>query len=223
MTQPATDLAWVRSPKRARSRAAAERFHAVAEELLEEGAWEQASVDEILRLANSSLPAFQARFRDKEGLLRSLHEQFIAEAEATADAVLSLERWQDCSIPEIIRETVAFTVQTYRERERLIRAFLVYSGTSEDFRARSLDLSLHIGELLRKLVLARRKELLHPAPAIAAEFSARLIHGLLVARTLSGDGSGSGNITLDDEQVTTEMIHAVLAYLGVFSTDTWNS
>ena len=44
-----------------------------------------------------------------------------------------------------------------------------------------------------------------------------------MARTLSGDGSGSGNITLDDEQVTTEMIHAVLAYLGVFSTDTWNS
>ena len=223
MTQPATNLAWVRTPKRAHSRAATERFYAAGQELLEEGLWEQATVDEILRRAGSTLPAFQARFQSKEGLLRALHERFLSEASATSDAVLSLERWQGCSIPEIIRETVAFTVQIYRERERLIRAFLACSAQDEEFRGRSVDVSRHIGELLRKLVLARRKELLHPAPAIAAEFSTRLIHGLLLARTVNGDSAEGHGLRLSDEQITTELIHAVLAYLGVFSTDTWNS
>lgn len=223
MTQPATNLAWVRTPQRARARGAAERLFAVAEELLEEGSWEQASADEIARRAGSSMPAFHARFRSKEGLLRALHERFIAEAGATSDAVLSLERWDGCSIPEIIRESVAFTVRIYRERERLIRAFIGHSARNEALRERGQDLSRHIGELLRKLVLARRKELLHPAPAIAAEFSSRLIHGLLVARVLNGDAAEGAGIRLTDEQVTTELIHAVLAYLGVFSTDTWDS
>ncbi len=223
MTQPATGFAWVRTPKRARSRPGHERFYTAAGELLAEGSWEKSSVEEIARRAGSTIPAFHARFRDKETLLRGLHERFIAEAVATADAVLSVERWQACSITEIIRESVAFTVQIYRERERLIRAFLAYSARSEDFRERSLDLSRHIGELLRKLVLARRRELLHPAPAIAAEFSTRLIHGLLVARTLQGDRGESTGLKLSDEQITTELIHAVLAYLGVFSTDTWDA
>ncbi len=223
MTQPATNIAWIRTPKRARSQAAAERLFAAAEELIEEGIWEQSPVDEIVRRAGSTLPSFHARFRDKEGLLRALHERFMAEAAATSDALLSAERWDGCSIPEIIRESVAFAVRTYRERERLIRAFLACSARNEGFRERSQDLSRQIGEQLRKLVLARRKELLHPAPAIAAEFSARLIHGLLIARTLNGEaGEGSG-LRLTDEQITTEMIHAVLAYLGVFSTDTWDS
>lgn len=223
MTQPATNLTWIKAMRPEQKRDHTESLRDAAEALLIEGAWEQCTVAEIAHRAGVSVSAFGARFRDKDDLLNSLHERFTAEAGATCDAILALERWEGSSIPEIIRETVSFTVSTYRERESLIRAFIGRSATDEAFRQRSLDLSLRIAELLRKLVLARRKELLHPAPAIAAEVSARLIHGLLTSRVLlreNGEGSG---IRLNDEQIGTELMHAVLAYLGVFTTDAWDS
>jgi AcrR family transcriptional regulator len=223
MTQPATSLSWVKTPKQARSRATLQRFQQAAVDLLAESSWDQISVDDIARSAGSSVGAFYTRFADKDALLRSVHESFLEESEATSNAVLSPERWEGCSIPEIIRETVTFTIQVYREREGLIRALTAHAATNEDFRERGLAQGRHIGELLRKLILARRKELLHPAPAVAAEFSARLIHGLLFARALSGDTGESGSIKLTDQQIRTELIHAVLAYLGVFSTQDWDS
>lgn len=223
MTQPATSLAWIKAIRPAPGRAGVERLHQAAEEMLQDGSFEASSVDAIVRRAGVSKPTFAAHFRDKNALLRSMHELFIAEAAATSDAVLALERWQGCSIPEIIRETVIFTVKIYRERGPLIRAFMSRVAADEDFRGRSLALTQHIGELLRKLVLAHRKELLHPAPAIAAEFSTRLIHGMLQARTLVGETGEGTHIKLTEEQITTELIHAVLAYLGVFCTDVWDA
>jgi AcrR family transcriptional regulator len=226
MTQPATSLEWIDATRPSRRRATKDRLMDAAVELLLEGSFDQAPIAAIARRAECPEGAFRGRYADKETLLRAVHERFVTEAAATADAVLAIERWDGCSIPAIIRETVSFSVQLYRERENMIRAFMVRTGTEEDYRERSLALGRQIGELLRKLILARRKELLHPAPAIAAEFSARLIHSLLQARALSGDHGDhveTGSIKLTDEQVTTELVHAVLAYLGVFSTDTWNS
>ena len=223
MTQPATSLTWVDATRTSRRRATRDRLMDAAVELLLEGSFDQKPLEAIARRAGCTVGAFRGRFADKEALLRAVHERFVSEAAATADAVLAIERWEGCSIPAIIRETVAFSIQLYRERENMLRAFLVRTGTDEDYRKRSLALGQQIGELLRKLILARRRELLHPAPAIAAEFSARLIHSLLQARTLSGDHGETGSIKLTDEEVTTELVHAVLAYLGVFSTDTWDS
>ena len=223
MTPPATALNWIKTPKPSSSRATAERLQHTAVELLNEGVFEHASAEDIARRAGIQPSAFYARYSDKEALLRVLHESFLADAAAISEAVLAPERWEGCSIPEIIRETVTFVVRTYREREGLIRAFLVRAGMDGEVRERSLAFSQLLGELLRKLILTRRKELLHPAPAIAAEFSILVIHGVLQARALTGDHGESGHIKLTDEQITTELIHAVLAYLGVFSADTWDS
>lgn len=223
MTQPATSLAWVETAKPAGARTSVTRLQDAAMEMLTEETWEQSSVLEIARRAGTSPATFRARFRDKDALLRSVHERYVSEAAATADAVLAVERWEGCSMPEIIREMVVFAVQLFRERAGMIRVFLSRTAIDEDFRERAVALSRHIGELLRKLVLSRRRELLHPAPAIAAEFSTRLIQGMLRDRTLTGEQGETGSIKLSDEQMTTELIHAVLAYLGVFSTHTWDS
>ena len=223
MTPPATSLTWIKTAKSSPSRTAVERLEQAALDLLNEGVFEHASAPDIARRAGVQPSTFYSRYPDKEALLHAVHESFLADAAATSEAILALERWEGRSIPEIIRETVTFVVRTYREREGLIRAFLVRAGLDEEVRERSLAFAQLLGEQLRKLILARRKELLHPAPAIAAEFSIRVIHGVLQARALTGDHGESGQIKLTDEQIITELIHAVLAYLGVFSADTWDS
>ena len=214
------NLEWVRPPQQARSRATLDRLLDAAEKMLAEKSWEESSVTEIARRAGSSVGAFYSRFPDKDGLLHALHERFVAEAFATCDAVLHPARWEGATIGEIMKATVSFCVQIYRERAGLIRAFMIRASSDPMFRERTLRLRRHLTDRLRALILARRKELLHPAPAIAAEFTTRLVHSMLQAQVFMGEDSGS---RLSEEQMTTELIYAALAYMGVFGTDALDS
>jgi hypothetical protein len=146
----------------------------------------------------------------------------MSEAFATVDAVLHPVRWEGKTIGEIMKTTVAFSVETYHERAGVIRAFLIRSSSDPAFRERTLRLRRHLTERLRALILARRKELLHPAPAIAAEFTTRLVHSMLQSQVFLGDNGDSGS-RLSDEQLKTELIYAALAYMGVFGTDVLDS
>jgi len=215
-------LEWVRPPQQARSRATLDRLLDAAERMLSEKSWEESSVTEIARRAGSSVGAFYSRFPDKDGLLHALHERFVAEAFATTDAVLHPARWEGATIGEIMKATVAFCVQIYRERAGLIRAFMIRASSDPMFRERTLQLRRHMTERLRALILARRKELLHPAPAIAAEFTTRLVHSMLQAQVFLGDTPDPSS-RLSEEQMTTELIYAALAYMGVFGTDALDS
>jgi AcrR family transcriptional regulator len=190
--------------------------------MLSERTWEESSVTEIARRAGSSVGAFYSRFADKDGLLHALHERFMSEACATIDDVFDSERWDGASISDIMKECVNFAIRIYHERAGLLRAFLIRSSSDEMFTQRTVLMRRRLTERLRSLILARRKELLHPAPAIAAEFSMRLVQGVLQAQVFVDDTSDNGS-RLDEEQLTTELVYATLAYMGVFSSDALDS
>ena len=65
-------LRWVRPPQQARSQETLHRILDAAEVLVAEKSFEDASVSEIVRRANSSVGAFYARFEDKDAVLRVL-------------------------------------------------------------------------------------------------------------------------------------------------------
>lgn len=217
-----SSLEWVRPPQQARSRATLDRLLDAAESMLGEKSWEECSVTEIARRAGSSVGAFYSRFPDKDGLLHALHERFISEAFATVDAALHPTRWEGATIGLIMKATVSFSIEIYQQRAGLIRAFLIRASSDPVFRERTLQLRRRLTDRLRALILARRKELLHPAPAIAAEFTTRLVHGVLQAQVFLGDDADGGS-RLTDDQLKTELIYSALAYMGVFSTDALDS
>jgi len=221
-TPPSRALTWVRTPQGSRGRATLDRLLDAAEQMLSEKNWEACSVTEIARRAGSSVGAFYSRFPDKDALLHALHERFVTDAFATIDAALSVERWEGATIGEIMRETVKFTVGLYRERAGLIRAFVIRASSDSEFQGRTLQLRRHMTERLRALILARRRELLHPAPAIAAEFTTRLVHSMLQAQVFVEDNAESGS-RLSADQMTTELIYATLAYMGVFDSNALDS
>jgi AcrR family transcriptional regulator len=180
----APELEWVRPPRQARSHLTLGRILDAAEALLREKRWEDATVAEIARRAGSSVGAFYSRFRDKDALLSALHERFIEEAIATADASMSEERWANASICEIVRELVAFQVRLQDQHAGLWRAMAVRATESEEFQARGQRMSKHMEELFTRLVVSRRHEILHPIPVVAAAFAGRLIGGVMLQRLL---------------------------------------
>jgi AcrR family transcriptional regulator len=210
------ELEWVRPPRQARSHLTLGRILDAAEALLREKRWEDASVAEIAKRGGSSVGAFYARFRDKDALLSALHERFVEEAIATADFAMSEQRWANASICAIVRELVAFQVRLQDQHAGLWRAIALRASESAEFQTRGLRMTKHIDELFTRLVVARRHEILHPIPIVAAAFASRLISGVMLQRllfpvTASVDGPG---ISLVEE-----LSHAALAYLGVFPED----
>ena len=209
-------LEWVRPPRQARSQLTLGRILDAAESLLREKCWEDTSVADIVRRADSSVGAFYARFRDKDALLSALHERFVEEAIATAEHALCEKRWAGSSISEIVRELVAFQVRIQDQHAGLARAIVLRSAECPEFRDRGLRMTASIDGLFARLVVARRREILHPIPIAAAAFTSRLIGGAMLQRLLF---PAAANLASPELSLVGELTHAALAYLGVFPED----
>lgn len=214
-TDPKTpDLRWVRQPRQARSQETLDRILDAAEALVAEKGFEDATVAEIARRAESSVGAFYARFRDKDGLLYALYERYFEQATATADAALDPARWAGVPIPGILRAVVRFLVEIYRQQRGLIRAFVVRNHTDAEFRARQERLSHYVNAKLSELLLARRAEIDHADPARAAAFGLTMTVSTIESAILFGEMRSSA-LALTDDELSSELTRAYLAYLGV--------
>jgi AcrR family transcriptional regulator len=210
----APDLRWVRPPRQVRSQETLDRILDAAEALVAEKGFEDATVAEIARRAESSVGAFYARFRDKDGLLYALYERYFEQATATADAALDPARWDGVPIPGILRSVVRFLVEIYRERRGLIRAFVVRNHSDGEFRARQERLSHYVNTKLSELLLARRAEIEHADPARAAAFGLTMTVSTIESAILFGE-MRSSVLALTDDELSSELTRAYLAYLGV--------
>src|SRR5690606_21134632 len=209
----APELRWVRPPRQARSQVTLDRLLDAAEGLVAEKGFDDATIAELVRRAGSSVGAFYARFRDKDGLLYALYERYLEQALATADAALDPQRWEGKSIAEIVRAIVPFLVSVYREREGLMRAFVLRNHVDSEFRARQERLSHHVNAGLTRLLLARASEIRHPDPARAASFGLTMTVNTIESAVLFGEMRSSA-LTMSDDELAAELVRAFLAYLG---------
>ncbi len=215
MTARPSTLSWIRPPRQARSQATLDRLLDAAEDLLNEKGWEDTGVAEVARRAGSSVGSFYARFHDKDAMLNALHERFVQEAVATSESIFDPERWRGASIAAITSELVRFQVGIHSARVGLFRALLLRTVVDADFQARSVYLNRLVNERFLGLLLERRRELLHPSPAAAAEFVLRVVSGVLQQRVLFTPIQEATS-QLSEAQLTEELTHTCLAYLGVF-------
>jgi AcrR family transcriptional regulator len=211
---------WVKPTHQARSQETLERLLDAAEELVAERGFDNTTVAEIVRRANSSVGALYARFNDKDALLVCLHERFCEQAIATADMALDPARWEGCSISEIFATTIPFLTYTYQYRRGLIRAFSAKCSVDDSFLERAARVGREISAKLVTLLESRRDEIKHPDPALAVDFGMRLIFDALDHETLFGDLQ-RGQVQLSRDQLAEELARAFLSYLGVESPQAW--
>ena len=170
MSQTLNKVEWVKPTHQARSQETLERLLEAAEELVSERGFDNATVSEIVRRANSSVGAMYARFNDKDSLLVCLHERFCEQALATTDMALDPARWEGASIAEILSTTTPFLVHTYHHKRGLMRAFIVRGSCDDQFAEQASRVSRTISEKLIKLLMARQDEIKHPDPVMAVDF-----------------------------------------------------
>jgi len=201
-------LEWIRPPHQARTRETLYRLLDAAEALIAERGFDDAGIAEIARRANSSVGGFYRRFRDKEGLLRALHERFCEEALATAAAALAPSRWEQASVAEIIGAFTTFLVRIFREREGFFRTVLVRGAADLAVRERTDRMFDDIAGRLNAVLEGRGPEPLSP---LATRFTLHVLIGTLNHVLVVQPGA----IGLADPQLADELTRVVLGYLGL--------
>lgn len=216
MSQPPVRpaLRSVTRPKQARSQETQERLLDAAEQLIEEKGLADVSIPEIVRRAGSSVGGFYARFRDKDALIRALEERFFQDVQARLDALAPPERWRGATIPEIVRPCVTELVTTWREREALIRGFVLRAAKDPKIFDDGLRFRLEVSQRIGALLLARRDEIRHPEPELAIELAVQLGFGFLEQAALLGEVRAGGRV-LCDAEIIDEFTTIFLAYLGI--------
>jgi AcrR family transcriptional regulator len=208
------ELQWVRTPHQDRSRKTLERLLDTAEALLQERGFDNVSVAEIAQAAGSSVGAFYARFRDKNGLLHHLHERFCEEAMATAQTALDPARWEGAGTEEILTALIGFLERNHRTRSGMFRAFLLVGHGDPRFQERERRLSERVLERLTALLLQRREEIGHPDPPFAIAFGMELVTGVLRDRYVLG-AHRQAVLPRAVAGLTPELVRAYCSYLGL--------
>lgn len=206
----------MRPVRQARSQATLERLLESTESLLVDKHFEGLTVAEIAVRAGVSVGAVYSRFRDKDALLQCLLDRFVAEATATADEALDIDRWQGASIEEIVSEFIVFLVEIHRARIGLLRELVARAHGSATVVERKEELIRHIGARLSALFLTREHDITHPDPAFAVSFALRLVFGCLEQAILAG-GSIAYGLPASDDRLAAELTRTYLSYLGVKS------
>lgn len=116
-----TDTGGARRPKQARSRETLDRLLDAAEKLLQERAWDEIAISDIVAEAGSSVGSFYARFPSKEDLLVSLLERYHADMRAALDDSLGDSGWAEFDLEQRMERLVARVLETCRRQRGLLR------------------------------------------------------------------------------------------------------
>jgi AcrR family transcriptional regulator len=204
----------LRPPRQRRSRRTLDRIARATASLLEEKPFDQVSVSEIVERSGSSTGSFYARFRDKDGLLLHLDDQFAEQALGVWREYTEPERWRGRDLAERVRTLVGVLVRKYRERVGLLRALTLYARTRGDeaFVTRARRQNEAVVERLERLLLERREEISHPDPEVAVRFGLIEVVATLREVVLFGE-DGTLPLHVDDDLLARELAESFLAYL----------
>ena len=205
----------VQEPQQARSQDTMQRILDAAAQILETKNFEELTIAEVVKHANTSVGAFYGRFKDKDALLQALDERFFLEFEQAIQDFLQPAKWVGHSLHEYIEQLTRLMLEIYSSQKGVLRSLNLKGRLSNDerFRQRTLKAweSLHPGFV--DTLLLYRDEITHPDPLLAAQLGFQMMFYTL-REILLWDSFHEKN-PYDDEQLIRELSRAYLAYLGV--------
>jgi AcrR family transcriptional regulator len=209
-----SDLHWVRVGQQSRSQRTQESLLDAAEALFAEKGADATSVADVAARAGCSVGAVYHHFRDKKALRYALFDRMSEQLRATTREALDPARWEGASIAEILQAYLEFSLETGRERPAAKRAGLEAARNDPTLLERYAGLRSELYEGLTRLLLARRDEIGHPDPVLAAGFVLDQL-GSMIQTRLDEMLLPTQLANRPDEVFAREALRSVLDYLHV--------
>ena len=125
----------VKQPNQARSQRTFERILNAAEALLEDRAWSDLSVNEIIEASGCGAGSFYARFEDKQAVLRMLSVRLAGDISDTVD--IASQDADALSLDELVELIVDGMFASYANRRALIRTLTLLPRLHPDHSLRA--------------------------------------------------------------------------------------
>ena len=122
----------MKHPQQSRSEETLRRFLEAAEDLLEEGTFDDVSIVEIARRAGRSVGAFYARFENKEALFGELRRRTMTSLVTSFNESLDGADWQQLTLEERCRLLVATVAQLYAGHRGVMRSLALRARSRSD-------------------------------------------------------------------------------------------
>jgi len=206
------------APKQTRSRETLRRLLQAAADVLEEKGVEGATIPAIAARAGVTPGAVYRRFRDKDALLRTLLLNSLAQSDQRTAEMLTPELAAKYSFAQLAVKVIETTLNAYRKRVRLLRAFTQFarSHPSASFRRQVDEIEIRNIRRIADFFLLKRKEIDHTHPELAIPFALVQLGVTLREMVLLDVLSESWSPLLpkNDEELRQELTRAFLNYLG---------
>lgn len=202
-----------RPPLQARSRETLERLLSAAEELLQEGGLEAATVPAIAERAGVSVGIVYRRFADKDDLLRAVYERYFHRMRERNRGNLELASGLQQPFDQLARNLILGMLEGYRRNRGILRALIHYARTHSDpdFRRAAHELNREGMKMIAELLLRHRHRIRHPDPAAAIEFGLIAVAAVLHTTVLE-DETVHG--LRAPAKLGEELVRLFLGYLG---------
>jgi AcrR family transcriptional regulator len=202
-----------RPPQQVRSQETLDRILDAAEAVLDEKAFGEATLAEIMERAGVTVGAFYRRFPDKDALLHHLDERFFAEVQRRANDVLDPIRWRGATPRHILEAFAAQAVEVYSARRGLMRSLFLRARTDTVLQASALNTNRHLINKLQTLLMPLRAQIAHPDPARGVELGLMMLVGSLRELVIFGEVWPSP--PSDMRTLPAEIARMYCGYLGI--------
>jgi AcrR family transcriptional regulator len=175
---------WITPATQQRSQQTLERVLDATGKLLAQRAFREISVADIAKASRCSPPSIYARFENKPALLGALYERHTISQRQLYEQLFAIERWRDTGLGDILRLAFMQIVDSHRQEQGLIRAFLEEASENQSFRAAWAEQGDFLHQQVCQLVLSRPQEYRHPAPEDAIRMGLEAGFAVIAIRVL---------------------------------------
>jgi AcrR family transcriptional regulator len=196
----------LRPPQQRRSRESLERVLHAGEALLAQHGYDGLTIAEVSRRAKVSVGSVYGRFANKDALVYEIHRRMLDRMgpPPAGDADLDLRGAVEHAVRRLADSTDA--------ERALLRAFMLRGPVDERIARPGSEASQAAGRAFKAVVLARRDEIGHPDPELAADIAYRMVYDVLSRHVMYGPTFESDTGRAWPELVD-ELIEAAVAYL----------
>jgi AcrR family transcriptional regulator len=201
-----------RPPRQRRSRESLERILDAAEELIRERGFEAMTISEVVERSKSSVGSLYARFPNKLGLLRGVHQRYLARVQEEVFAAFNGEHPQTETLEEAVTRIVRVLSSHLLSEPELFRAFILEAVFDAGVRAQGERTNAARRTKVMEVLLDHRSEIRHPDPVLAVRWFYSFCMAILRERITFGEAAElSGGFS--DETLITELTRTGMAYL----------
>ena len=201
-------------PAQRRGRETQERFARAAEALLLRRAFEDITVQDIVRRARRPIGSFYARFASKEALLPFLYARYHDGLEARFERTFTGRSVTTRTLAAAIRLVVDFFVDAYQERRELIRTLALFARRHpEALPAGMLEQRRRLYALPEATLARHRRRIAHPDPGQAIRLGIYMVSCVARERVLFGDMPHAQVTDVGLSALRLELVRMLQAYL----------